>query len=175
MNEYDVLQQRMNQWSEAFTAILQSQATLMEVLEEQLAVEFQTLMGVVITPGQLAVLRDAVLNRADEAWRAEVSVAQHEEAEIVIESVYSRLVYAYEDYLRRHWQTRPKALIDVSVYDTRIAQLLEAHLQRVRELLSANPEAEVLRQGVIDLQVKWREQPPLEALATREELALLKP
>ncbi len=56
MSENDDLQQRLFQWSEAFTASLQSQATFMDVLDEHLAVGFQTLMGAAIAPGQLAVM-----------------------------------------------------------------------------------------------------------------------
>ncbi|RAS27025.1 MULTISPECIES: hypothetical protein [unclassified Pseudomonas] len=164
MIENDDLQQRLFQWSEAFTASLQSQATFMDVLDEHLAVGFQTLMGAAITPGQLAVMRGAALNREDEAWRAEIAIDQHDVAEIVIESVRSRLLHAYEDYLLRHWQGRPKDLVDVSSYDKRIAQLLNAHVQQLGEFLDANTEIDVF----LDLQAKWWKQQPMEVLPTSE-------
>jgi len=85
-------------------------------------------------------------------------------AEIVIESVRSRLLHAYEDYLLRHWQGRPKDLVDVSSYDKRIAQLLNAHVQQLGEFLDANTEIDVF----LDLQAKWWKQQPMEVLPTSE-------
>ncbi|WP_313712447.1 hypothetical protein [Pseudomonas sp.] len=164
MNENEVSQRRMARWCEVFETSIQSQAMLMEVLDDQLMVEFQALMGAAITPVQLACLRAAVLNRADETWRAEVAAEQHEEAEILIESAHSRLFSAYEDYLLRHWRRRPADLVNVAAYDPRIAKLLEAHLQQLRELLSASLPVEKLRLGILELQAKWRKQSPLTVL-----------
>lgn len=175
MNDIDVLQQRLTQWCEVFSAKLQSQASLMEVLDEQLDVEFQMLVGADTKPDQLTSLRGAVLNRADDSWRADFAIDLHERVEVVIESVHSRLAYAYEDYLRRHWQARPNDLVDGSAYDARIEQLLNVHAQAVREMLGAELNDDGLHKRVLKLQDLWREQPALQALASAEELMLLEP
>lgn len=165
MNDVENLPQQVVQWSDVFNASLKSQATFLEVLDEQLAVEYQTLMGTAIAPETGAVLQEAVFDRTNEAWRAEIDADQHEAVEVVIESVHSRRVLAYDDYLQRHWLKRPDELSDAMAYDARIAQLLEAHLQSLQELLGANLDAHALRQSILELQAAWHAQQPLRALA----------
>ncbi|MNN83497.1 hypothetical protein D3C81_2005420 [compost metagenome] len=106
-----------------------------------------------------------MFDRTNEAWRAEIDADQHEAVEVVIESVHSRRVLAYDDYLQRHWLKRPDELSDAMAYDARIAQLLEAHLQSLQELLGANLDAHALRLSILELQAAWHAQQPLRALA----------
>jgi len=167
MHDSENLQQRLVWWSDVFETSLQSQAPLLDVLNQQLTVEYQTLTGDVLATGLRAKLQDAVLDRSDQAWRAEADGKVHEWIEIVIESVDSRLVEAYEDYLLRHWQARPADLVEAAAYDKRITLLLHAHLQSLRDLRSNNRGGALLT-AISSFQDAWRNTSAMEAFASPE-------
>ncbi|MFJ4154590.1 hypothetical protein ACIPZF_07240 [Pseudomonas sp. NPDC089752] len=151
-------QQLLDQWNQVFKANMQSQPSVFEVLDEQLAVEHQTLIGTPINPSLQLMLQEAVFDRAFEGWRSGADAEHHEMIEIVIESVHARLMHAYEDYLRQHWITRPSDLAEGAIYDARIAGLLNAHLQDMHELLLAELDSDARRMGIQALDEAWRGQ-----------------
>ncbi|MCE1117869.1 MULTISPECIES: hypothetical protein [Pseudomonas] len=168
---------RLTQWDEIVGERLATQLSLQAVIEEQIAVEFQFLVPeVALTPHLLSALYQASVMHAsglfaqieagaEQAWREQVPQDQHENVEIVIESVSVRFITAYDDALRRHWSRRPADLVESTLYVQRLREVLFDHVMDLQALLEQGHAGDALQGYIQAYQQAWFEQAPSKLLA----------
>ncbi|WLH13398.1 type III effector 1 [Pseudomonas hefeiensis] len=180
--------EKLAQWQAAINARLQTQMSLLEVLEEYLLVELRThyYQGN-IDPHFIGTLLDTVLQRMidqtplvhddeqDAPYRwpegadLSFSAERREFVAQVVESAASRFVGHYKDYLRRHWRMVSR---DVSL-EALVRQKLDEHRVAVDGLFQPDHlaclDVDQLREQIEELQDAWRQTSRLTALATTRE------
>ncbi|WP_413793872.1 MULTISPECIES: dermonecrotic toxin domain-containing protein [unclassified Pseudomonas] len=180
--------EKLTRWQAVIDARLDTQMSLLEVLEEYLLVELRThyYQGN-IDPHFIGTLLDTVLQRMidqtflvydeeqDAPYRwpdgADLGFASERRALVVqaVEGAATRFVEHYKDYLRRHWRM---AAHDASLEDV-IRQKLDEHLIAVDELFQPDRlvglGVDEWRERIEALQDAWRRTSRLTALATASE------
>lgn len=180
--------EKLTRWQVAIDARLQTQMSLLEVLEEYLLVELRTHYHQGnIDPHFIDTLLDTVLQRMiDQAplvydeeqdlpyrWPEGVDLGfAPERREFVaraVESAAVRFVGHYKDYLRRHWRIVSQ---DASL-EALVRQKLDEHRFAVDGLFQpdhlAGLDVDELREQIEELQDAWRQTSRLTALATNRE------
>ncbi|QVM90820.1 hypothetical protein JYG34_22920 [Pseudomonas entomophila] len=153
---------RAAQWVDEFAERLAAQLSVQAVIEEQIAVEYGSLVfGEALTPELQRALYVTVLERASaqlagtepqatERWR-ELVDAQHEYVEIVLESVSMRLLISYEDYLDRYWAP----LLSRVEW---LPGLLSEHVSALRVLLEQGHSGQALLDHLGMFERAWAQQ-----------------
>jgi len=183
--------ERLNEWSVAFKARLDSQITFLDVLEESLLIELRAHLRDDVDPRFIRDMLDAALQRLisgqveayDEQlhtpWRPEGAQPREipqERREVMlqlVESLAGGMLNHYQDYLERHWHPKSAELSEGEKYDVPVRQLLKEHHDALAALLdpvNLNDETlEGLRAKIEDYQAAWFEQSPLYAVSSKEE------
>ncbi|NUT80572.1 dermonecrotic toxin domain-containing protein [Pseudomonas brassicacearum] len=180
--------EKLTRWQVAIDARLQTQMSLLEVLEEYLLVELRThyYQGN-IDPHFIDTLLDTVLQRMiDQApvaydeeqdspyrWPEGVDLGfapeRRESVALAVESAASRFVSHYKDYLRRHWRMASQD----AALEALIRQKLDEHQVSVDGVFQpdhlAGLDVDELREQIEELQDAWRRTSRLTALATTRE------
>ncbi|WP_050577314.1 dermonecrotic toxin domain-containing protein [Pseudomonas cremoricolorata] len=190
-----VLLDHLLAWSAELEPRLRAQLSLLEVLEEHIGVELRTHYAGPIDPRLVQDLLDAALQRHisqqpltfDPAlhapWRwegqavQEIDQQRRETVELLIESIGTRLLDHYHDYLTRHWQTVPDDLPAPDDYRQRRDAWLAAHQAELNTALAPAALAELsiaeVRAAIHALERAWHEQNALICLASADERAAL--
>lgn len=185
--------EKLSRWQAVIDARLQTQMTLLELLEEYLLVELRThyYQGN-IDPHFIGTLLDTVLQRlidrepvaADDEQDAPYrwpggadlgfAVERQEVIAQVVEGTAAGFIQHYKDYLRRHWQM---AEGDAAL-EALIRQKLGEHRVAIDRLFQPDQliglDADGLRENIEKLQDSWRRTHQLSALATAQERQNLK-
>lgn len=180
--------EKLTRWQVVIDARLQTQMSLLEVLEQYLLVELRTYhQQDNIDPRFLGSLLDTVLQRMsgqaplvydeeqDAPYRwpdgADLGFAPERREWVVqaVEGVAARFVDHYKDYLRRHWRV---AAHDASLEEV-VRQKLDEHMMAVDQLFQPDRlvglGVDELREQIETLQDAWRRTSSLTALATTSE------
>ncbi|WGO94081.1 type III effector 1 [Pseudomonas viciae] len=185
--------EKLSRWQAAIEARLQTQMSLLEVLEEYVLVELRThyYQGN-IDPHFIGTLLDTVLQRmidhkpvvADEEQNAPYRwpdgadlgfpVERREVIAQAVEGTAAGFIQHYKDYLRRHWQlTEGDAALEEL-----IKQKLGEHRVAIDRLFQPDQllgmDVDGLRENIEKLQDSWRRTNQLAALATAGERQNLK-
>jgi hypothetical protein len=180
--------EKLARWQAVIDVRLQTQMTLLELLEEYLLVELRThyYQGN-IDPHFIGTLLDTVLQRlidrepvaADDEQDAPYrwpggadlgfAVERQEVIAQVVEGTAAGFIQHYKDYLRRHWQM---AEGDAAL-EALIRQKLGEHRVAIDRLFQPDQliglDADGLRENIEKLQDSWRRTNQLSALATAQE------
>ena len=153
---------RAEQWVDEFAERLAAQLSVQAVIEEQIAVEYGSLVfGEALTSELQRALYVTVLERASaqfaetepeatENWR-ELVETQHEYVEIVIESVSMRFLISYEDYLDRYWAPLLSRV-------ERLRGMLSDHVAALRALLEQGHSGQALLGHLEMFERDWAQQ-----------------
>lgn len=185
--------EKLTRWQAAIEARLQTQMSLLEVLEEYLLVGLRTHHHEGnIDPNFIGTLLDTVLRRMIDQTPLvfdEEQDAPHrwssgavdpgfpaERLDVVIQTVEgtaSAFIPHYKDYLRRHWRmTEDDALLAAL-----IREKVEAHMAAVDAVFQpaqlVGLDVDELRENIETLQDAWRQAGELTALATPREREIL--
>ena len=183
--------ERLNAWSAAFKARLDSQATFLDVLEESLLVELRTHYSEDVDVRYIRTLIDAALQQVingepevfDEkvhspwspegAEPLEIPSARRDVVVQLVESLASGMLNHYQDYLERHWLSNPPMLSDADNYRVILRQHLKEHHDSLAAILDpanlTDQTLEGLRAKIEDCQADWYAQSPLRAVGSKAE------
>lgn len=186
---------RLVEWAQHVEERLAAQLTFLEVAQEHIGVELRTYYSGAVDPRFVEDMLDAALQRHltgqprvfDEAehapWRwegrvvQEIPEARREYMVQLVESLGTRLLQQYHDYLLRHWRVTPENVSDTADYRLRVDAWLEGHYRALEAALQPAGLADVTVDGLRSLieehQDQWHQQPALLALASRDERAAL--
>ncbi|WP_049870452.1 hypothetical protein [Pseudomonas cremoricolorata] len=182
-------------WSAVLEPRLRAQLSLLEVLEEHIGVELRTHYSGPIDPRLVQDLLDAALLRhvseqplafdpsIHAPWRwegqavQEIDEQRRETIELLIESVGTRLLDYYHDYLTRHWHAVPDDLPAPDDYRQRCAAWLAEHQAELSAALAPTALAALsiaeVRAAIHALERAWHAQNALVSLASSDERAAL--
>lgn len=186
-----VLLDHLLAWSAVLEPRLRAQLSLLEVLEEHIGVELRTHYSGPIDPRLVQDLLDAALQRhisqqpltfepaLHAPWRWEGQVVQEiaeerrEAIELLIESIGTRLLDHYHDYLTRHWQAIPAELPAPDDYRQRRDAWLATHQAELSAALAPAALTDLpideVRAIIHTLERNWHEQNALISLASADE------
>ncbi|PSS57471.1 dermonecrotic toxin domain-containing protein [Pseudomonas sp. BBP2017] len=183
--------ERLNEWSVAFKARLDSQTTFLDLLEESLLVELRTYYSDDVDPRFIRDMLDAALQRRisgqvqgydpqvhapwhpDDAKPREIPEERRETMLQLVEGLASGMLNHYQDYLARHWHSRPASLRDGDAYDALVRQRIKEHHDALGALFEPKSlegvTVEALRALIEAYQAAWYTQSSLLAVSSQQE------